>query len=549
MISKEEILSMLRKIAKNDARVVRDLRKLIADNMVRVKLVEDVAIETADLNIMSDLTYFIKEVDCERISNAALNTPKKTYDSLIKYCNFISTRPGFPMDKFVETFIKSRRALLMADFANRVEGAPVKKMVMAIINCDDPEKYLALTAIFAHITNQMNYDLDKDIDKDGIRPLITDTVMSSNDYHGIHAFSRVDDAPIEQITAYFINLDSPPDMFDVARNFVKNVEKIAIMLKIDVENFKKYSKDDKEELKKISNKKKYLLLKRKQVNKEIKKLGKAVAKTHDGEWIYNFAKEIPNAPLEDLRKGMAESTNGEFIFKFIMEFENLDKSSLFISLAKYGTAQQIYEAATKYKEEAPILEFAKAMMKTPDGEYIYKFLRDFKDFPGISILEFANSMLTTKNCNYICKFLYRFWKTPDFPILKFFDAIFSFGEKEYSMDVLLDDRYICPYVVQKFSECVKNNIFGLTIDDIFKILKAIGKINYENPEDNLILKDFILFLLEFVTMCRFSKQSLNSLKKFITDSECLGVIDEAIRQWEVREKEYEESMQYLKSFH
>lgn len=141
----------------------------------------------------------------------------------------------------------------------------------------------------------------------------------------------------------------------------------------------------------------------------IGRLAREVSKSGNAEFIYRFAKEIEEAPINELTKGIIATKKNNYICKFAVDIDKADvqrlgmaiialhdayyimlflrkvkliskdmKSRLIQEIINLKEAIYIYECATEILD-APIEDLANALIETTEPREIFYFLRDFKN--------------------------------------------------------------------------------------------------------------------------------------------------------------------------
>lgn len=141
----------------------------------------------------------------------------------------------------------------------------------------------------------------------------------------------------------------------------------------------------------------------------IGRLAHEVSKSGNAEFIYRFAKEIEEAPINELTKGIIATKKNNYICKFAVDIDKADvqrlgmaiialhdayyimlflrkvkliskdmKSRLIQEIINLKEAIYIYECATEISD-APIEDLANALIETTEPREIFYFLRDFKN--------------------------------------------------------------------------------------------------------------------------------------------------------------------------
>jgi len=139
---------------------------------------------------------------------------------------------------------------------------------------------------------------------------------------------------------------------------------------------------------------------------EISSLTSAVCRAKESFYIYKFARDVENAPIEILTEGIiatAESNPDKAVLKivdFANEIKNAPVNKLADAIIKTKSAFAIYYFAEKVKD-APIKKLANGVIASKEPHYIYQFA---KDVPNAPIDKLMNAVIKSNDPLYIYRF-------------------------------------------------------------------------------------------------------------------------------------------------
>ena len=163
-------------------------------------------------------------------------------------------------------------------------------------------------------------------------------------------------------------------------------------------------------------------------NAPIDKLAEAIIKTNDAYYSCCFAKEVPNAPINDLinafvtEKGAINHTN-KFV-DLVIKIESISFEEIARKFTATNNAELITEFAihaSKHNiDNAIIIELAQAVIATNNAECIYKFIKNVRNAP---IDDLIQAIIDLNDLKYICLLVKDYHKLSKNNIKKLFDAI------------------------------------------------------------------------------------------------------------------------------
>lgn len=189
-------------------------------------------------------------------------------------------------------------------------------------------------------------------------------------------------------------------------------------------------------------------------NAPVDKLADVIIKKGSIEYIYEFAKNVEGAPIDRLTEAIIKSKSSEYIYKFVTEVNGAPINLLIDTLIElkdswylchfakntsdkiikhkiYNTvlyeiknAKDIYMCA-KFMNDIDVSEIENALIATGSSEYIYKFACDI-DGAHIGLL--ADSIIKLGEAEYIYHFARN---VKNAPFDKLATAIIKTGEMTY----------------------------------------------------------------------------------------------------------------------
>ncbi len=158
----------------------------------------------------------------------------------------------------------------------------------------------------------------------------------------------------------------------------------------------------------------------------VDKFANAIIEKGNEEFIYKFAINIDEAPVLLLVEALVKLNDGYFLLKIAKSTKDdtVKNKILNIILNEMNNAKYVYNY-TKEIEDAPIDKLADIIIKLGNEEYIYKFARDIK---GAPIDKLAVAIIKINNPEYIFYFAK---DVNGAPIDKLADAIITSGNTTY----------------------------------------------------------------------------------------------------------------------
>lgn len=208
-------------------------------------------------------------------------------------------------------------------------------------------------------------------------------------------------------------------------------------------------------------------------------LAREVIKTNNSEYIYEFAKDVKDAPVSELATALIAT--GKKIFEFARDVKNAPIDILANAVILSGKKENIYLFARDVKD-APIDKLAEAMIKTNDSEYIYYFARDVKNAP-IGKLEDAFIKICYYNC-YVVNFA---TETKGANTIKLANCLISnkggFGFSQWGSSVIKFARDVKDAPIDKLEDAVINAKFTDYKSDKLGIIYTFAmQVKYANIE-------------------------------------------------------------------
>lgn len=121
------------------------------------------------------------------------------------------------------------------------------------------------------------------------------------------------------------------------------------------------------------------------------------------QYIYQYAKEIPEANIEKLEEAICKTKNAEYIYKFAFDIKLRNLSKLEEAICRTQNAKYIYEFANRIQSKySDMSKLEDAICKTDDAEYIYKFAQYIVK-ANISKLE--DAIVRINNQEYVFRFI------------------------------------------------------------------------------------------------------------------------------------------------
>jgi len=208
-------------------------------------------------------------------------------------------------------------------------------------------------------------------------------------------------------------------------------------------------------------------------------LEKAIIRSGDLRYIYEFAMKVKGANIENLGKAIIRSGDVKYICAFAQHVKGANIKNLEKAIIRSGSAMLIY-AFAQYVTGANIENLEKAIVKTIASSWICKFAVDV-DGANVHLLEQA--FIKLQNANYACDF-----------------ARGAKGANIQSLENLVV-KYGDLYTIQEFSENIrfcnikrlqgamfkrKTNTKEWKINSIKRFFKDIPEANIEWVSNKLI---------------------------------------------------------------
>ncbi|MBE6154022.1 MAG: hypothetical protein E7163_00385 [Firmicutes bacterium] len=143
-------------------------------------------------------------------------------------------------------------------------------------------------------------------------------------------------------------------------------------------------------------------------NASVNKLADAIIKTNSGYAIFEFARSVKNAPINKLASGVIASKNPQYIYRFAKDIPNAPIERLMNAIIRVNDALFIYRFAKDIKG-ANIEKLSKAIINTKVANKIYEFAYDVNNAP---INDLANALIETGEINWINTFIFHVKNAP-----------------------------------------------------------------------------------------------------------------------------------------
>lgn len=362
----DRIIKLLKEIASNEGKVINNLIKA---NVFTTDYIVNSAIEYDDNRIMYFVAKYVEGINVENINRLAEKVKvadlgfRRNYDIIYWFAKEVKNAPvdlladgliialknsqkdgslladilayiykfckdvkNAPIKKFADALINLRWPFAMLEFAKNVKKAPIRELALGIIETKSAE----IMYLFARDIKSKKVPMDE----------LIDALIKTKSAEYIYQFARdVKGAPIDRLEDGIIRSveNSKNKMIesnkvgyicDFARNIKgANISKIEdALIKLGESNYIerlvsiKGTDNDKliDELIKISDPYDiYFLAKYKKGN--IYKLAKGIVQTGSAEYMYQFAKDIENAPIELLADGIIATGNAKYMYDFIVK--------------------------------------------------------------------------------------------------------------------------------------------------------------------------------------------------------------------------------------
>lgn len=107
----------------------------------------------------------------------------------------------------------------------------------------------------------------------------------------------------------------------------------------------------------------------------INKLAQAIANSKDAKFIFYFARDIAEAPLDTLTKAIIETGNAKYIYFYTLYIENVSIEELTQGIVKTNNAKYMYFYALNVEKE-DLIPLIAGIKKTNHLDYMFYFIRD-----------------------------------------------------------------------------------------------------------------------------------------------------------------------------
>ena len=201
------------------------------------------------------------------------------------------------------------------------------------------------------------------------------------------------------------------------------------------------------------------------------KLVTAIIESGNAEYIYKFAKDIKNAPIDILADAIIKTGNAEYIYKFASDIYNAPVKKLVDAVIKTGSANNIYLFA-RFVENAPIVKLVDAICETRDTYYILEFARWVQNLSKTSINKLANAIIKCNDSESIYVFAKQIKNAP---INKLCNALCRklSSYSSFEIDTSNEARICINYLIQ-FAAKVPCTYYD-KLNNNLKIINAIIK--------------------------------------------------------------------------
>lgn len=297
--------------------------------------------------------------------------------------NFANEFPGVvPSNRILDALLECKNAEYLYYFAKEMDNPPMTKIGKTIIEIGSP-KYIYCLACIANnriggsglIPDLAKALVDNDKDLDYIYRFAYDVPNAPLDiledglikygsiYHIINFAKKIKGCNLEKLTDAACNLADSCTFIHLIN--LAQIEKCPIEKIIN--KFLEFA--DKSDI---------LSFVRKNHCYSVTKFASIVCESKDSFSIYDFAKNVKNAPIESLASSLVSCQDKQIldhIVLFAKDFPNAPIDILADAVIQSKSACHILRFASHIKE-APIKDLAKAIIDTKDNAYINKFVSD-----------------------------------------------------------------------------------------------------------------------------------------------------------------------------
>ena len=230
---------------------------------------------------------------------------------------------------------------------------------------------------------------------------------------------------------------------------------------------------------------------------------------NDAFYIYRFARDVKDAPIDKLADVVIATQNAKYIYKFAFDVKDAPIDKLVDAVIATQNAEYIYEFAYDVKD-APIDKLVDAIIATQNAEYIYKFARDIGSAP---VDRLANVLIDMQNAEYIANFILDISTISVETFKNLVETFLVIGNAHNIWDFILKyNQYIKKRLNEVFyPRNIMKELFQKLVakKDMFYIKELLKLLSVEEVTQYVLETNDADFIVEFKTFVSFCDNNIS----------------------------------------